>query len=103
MGDEKYFTVQVKGTAYRFQPVPQDDLAMIMFVMNMGATGTKTIKAVTKVLSASAGTEQWDAITDRLIAGEVTIKEVTVSLLEKIVKRQKKDEPAAADDADDAQ
>ena len=99
MGDEKYFTVQVKGTAYRFQPIPPDDLAMIMFVMNMGATGTKTIKAVAKVMSVSAGAEQWDAITDRLIAGEVTIKEVTVSLLEKIVKRQKKDEPATADDA----
>ncbi len=101
MGDEKYFTVQVKGTAYRFQPIPSDDLAMIMFVMNMGATGTKTIKAVAKVLSESAGAEQWDAITDRLIAGEVTIKEVSVSLLDKIVKRQKKDETAAtADDAE---
>lgn len=100
MGDEKYFTVQVKGTAYKFQPISEDDLAMIMFVMNMGATGTKTIKAVTKVLSASAGAEQWDAITDRLIAGEVTIKEVTVSLLEKIVKRQQKDDSAAADDAE---
>lgn len=100
MGDEKYFTVQVKGTAYKFQPISQDDLAMIMFVMNMSATGTKTIKAVTKVLSESAGTEQWDAITDRLISGEVTIKEVSVSLLEKIVKRQKRDDSAAADDAE---
>lgn len=100
MGDEKYFTVQVKGTAYKFQPISQDDLAMIMFVMNMSATSTKTIKAVTKVLSESAGAEQWDAITDRLISGEVTIKEVSVSLLEKIVKRQKRDDTAAADDAE---
>lgn len=101
MGDEKQFTVQVKGTAYKFQPIPPDELTMIMFVMNMGATGTKTIKAVTKVLSASAGTEQWDAITDRLIAGEVTIQEVTVSLLEKIIKRQKRDETASS--ANDAE
>lgn len=101
MGDEKYFTVQVKGTAYRFRPIPSDDLAMVLFVTSMGATETKAIKAVTKVLATSAGAEQWDALTDRLIAGEVTIKEVSVSLLEKIVKRQKKDETAAtADDAE---
>lgn len=101
MGDDKQYTIQLKGTAYRFRPVPQDDLTMVVFVMNMGASGTKTLKALTQVLATSAGAEQWDKITDRLIAGEVTIQEVTVGLLEKIVKRQTKNGDApTADDAE---
>lgn len=91
MGDEKYYTVQIKGTAYKFRPIPNDDLSMIMFVMNMNATGTKTLQALTRVLATSAGTDQWDAITDLLIAKKVTVEEVTVKLLEKIVGRQSKD------------
>lgn len=100
MGDEKQYTVQIKGTAYRFRPIPQDDLVMVTLVSNMGAHQTKTLKALSKVVASSAGPEQWDALTDRLIAGEVTIEEITVGVLKRVVERQTKDESAAADDAE---
>lgn len=102
MGDEKYFTVQIKGTAYRFRPIPTAGLTLLGLVVNMSASQEKILKALTKVLSESAGKEQWDAITDRLIAGELGIEDITGNLLKTIIKRQGKDkaEPAAADDAE---
>lgn len=57
MGDEKQYTVQIKGTAYRFRPIPQDDLVMVTLVSNMGAHQTKTLKALSKVVASSAGPE----------------------------------------------
>lgn len=102
MGDEKQHTVQVKGTAYKFRPIPPDKLSMLVFVTNMNASSTKILSAVTNVLSESAGAEQWDAITDRLISGELEIQDITVKLLKTLTERQAKDKsktPAAADDA----
>jgi hypothetical protein len=100
MGDEKQYIVQIKGTAYKFKPIPTDDLSMIAFVINMNATGGKTLQALTRVLATSAGEEQWDAITDLLIAKKVTMEEVTVKLLEKIVGKQRKEKtPDAPADA----
>lgn len=100
MGDEKQYIVQIKGTAYRFRPIPTDDISMIMFVMNMNASGTKTIQALTRVLATSAGEQQWDAITDLLIAKRVTMEEVTVKLLEKIIAKQAKEKTPAAPDGE---
>lgn len=100
MGDEKQYIVQIKGTAYKFRPIPADDLSMIVFVMNMNATGGKTLKALTRVLATSAGEEQWDAITDLLISRRVTVEEITVKLLEKIVGKQRKDK--TLDESDSA-
>lgn len=97
MGDEKYYTIQVKGTAYRFEPLSQDQLAKFAIVANMGASPNMTIKALTNILGRSAGAEQWDAITNRLILDEITLKDLT-DLFGKLVKRQSKDAPA--DDAE---
>ena len=87
MGDDTYYTVQVKGTAYRFKPIPQDDLAMVLTVANMGASQVKILKALNKVIGDSAGAEQWDQITDRLIAGEIKPAEL-YDLFRNIMKRQ---------------
>jgi len=97
MGDDKYFTIQIKGTAYRWRPIPSDDLAKIIVVMNMGASSQKSLKALMKVLAKSAGPEQWDAITDRYIDGEIELAEYTNDVLRKILKRQDKDAPATDD------
>lgn len=97
MGDEKYYTIQVKGTAYRFEPLSQDQLTKFAIVANMGASPNMTIKVLTHTLGKSAGAEQWDAITNRLIIDEVTIKDLT-DLFGKLVKRSGKGAPA--DDAE---
>lgn len=97
MGDEKYYTIQVKGTAYRFEALPQEQLAKFAIVANMGASPNMTIRALMNVLGKSAGAEQWDAITNRLILDEISIKDLT-DLFSKLVKRSGKDAPA--DDAE---
>jgi len=97
MGDEKYYTIQVKGTAYRFRPVPDDDIARVVAVANMGASPVKPLKMIMKTLATSTGPEQWDAITDRLIKGELSVEDVSGKLFKKLIDRQKADQPAGDD------
>lgn len=100
MGDEKYYTVQLKGVAYRFQPLPVDDVKRLVTALHLSLPGAKLIKALTKVLAESAGEQQWDAITDRYLADELDLEEFTVRLFERLIKRQDKDGALApADDA----
>jgi hypothetical protein len=90
MDDDTYYTIQIKGTAYRFQPVPEDTVATLMVVLNMGASVDKSVKALMRALGRSAGPEQWDEITDRLIEGELTVNDVSITLFKELVKRQSK-------------
>lgn len=92
MGDEKqtYFTVQLGGKAYRFKPIPEDDLERVVVVGNMGAGNIKVLKVMMHVLGNSAGEEQWDEITDKLIAGELTTAQVSYKLFETIRDRMVK-------------
>lgn len=104
MGDEKQYTIQVKGTAYRFKPLPPDDIERVMMINNLNLSTFKVVKAVTRVLANSAGEEQWDQITDRYMAKEITLHEMTIDVFKKLLKRQGKDiqdaEAAPADDAE---
>lgn len=104
MGDEKqtYFTVQLGGKAYRFKPMSNDDLERVVVVGNMGKNRIKVLKVMMHVLESSAGEEQWDEITDRLIAGELTTAQVSYKLFEtlqdrmvKAAKKSAKAEPGA--------
>lgn len=104
MGDEKqtYFTVQLRGKAYRFKPIPNDDLERVVVVGNMSHNKMKVLKAMMHVLERSAGEEQWSEITDRLISGELTTAEVSYKLFqtlqERAAKAAKKSAGAAEDD-----
>ena len=96
MGDEqKYFTVQLGGKAYRFKPLPDDDFERTVAVSNMGASPVKVLKVMMHVLGRSAGEEQWDEITDRLIAGELTTAQVSYKLFETITQRMVKAKKSA--------
>lgn len=97
MGDDKYYTIQIKGTAYRFSPLAEDDVARVVTVINMGASPVKSLKVIMKVLSTAAGAEQWDAITDRLIDGELAVEDISGKLFKKLMERQKADQPSAED------
>lgn len=104
MGDETqtYFTIQLGGKAYRFKPLPQDDLERVVVVGNMGSNRVKVLKVMMHVLERSAGEGQWDEITDRLISGELTTAQVSYKLFEtlqdrmaKAAKKSAKAEPGA--------
>lgn len=91
MGDSKQYTIQIKGTAYRFKPIPDDDIVRVQLIFNMNASPTKTVKAITRILKASAGDEQWDLLTDRLIEEEISLQDMVVTPVKELVKRQTKD------------
>jgi hypothetical protein len=91
MGDNKQYTIQVKGTAYRFQPIPLGDIEKVNLVLHMNASPMKSFKMLTRVISESAGPDQWDALTDLLIESQVTLDEITSQIFSKICKRQMKD------------
>jgi len=93
MGDDTYYTIQVKGTAYRFRPIPQDDLVMVLTVVNMGASAVKPLRALTRVLAASAGPEQWDTLTDLIIERRIVPQDL-MDLFSELVKRQNAGAPA---------
>lgn len=98
MDDTKHYTMQIKGTAYRFKPLPAAEIERVVVIMNMNANQTKTLRVLSRVLSESAGPEQWDALTDRLIAGEVELTEITVDVFKRLLKKFRENVPA-----DDAQ
>lgn len=91
MDDDKRYTVQIKGTAYRFRPIPFEDIERVNLVLNMNASPTKSFKMLTRVVSESAGVEQWDVLTDLLIEKKVELREITSDVFSKVVKRQLKD------------
>lgn len=103
MDDEKYYTIQIKGIAYRFRPLPPEDLERVMMINSLNVGHTKVVTVLTRVLKTAAGDEQWDALTDRYVAKEISLSDLTVDVFRKLVKRQGKDAPAvdADDDADE--
>lgn len=99
MGDDKNHTIQIKGTAYRFKPMAEADVVRFAVVANMGASHTKTIKAMMRVLGNAAGADQWDVLTDRLIDGEIDVKDLTAAF-SKLIKKQTKDSATETPDDD---
>lgn len=89
--DTKRYKIQIKGTAYTFAPLPDEDLVKLQLIFNMSASPAKTVKALTRVLKASTGDLQWDELTDRLINDELTLEEMVVKPVKELMKRQTKD------------
>lgn len=96
MDDTKRFKIQFKGTAYTFAEIPSDDFTRLTVVLNMHASPGKGINMLFRVLSQSAGAEQWDAITDRYVAREIDIDDFT-ALLKKLIAKQNEASKATDD------
>lgn len=92
MGDEKYYTVQVKGQAYRFRPLDPTSLERIMLVQSMTSDQSKILKAISLALSEASVGESWAKLFDRWLTKEIATTEITVDLLKTLIDRQKADE-----------
>ena len=93
MGDEKqYYTIQVKGTAYRFAPLTPEEIKRVVMISQMDPTGLKSFRVLSQVLAKSAGNEQWGALLDRYIAGELEEVDFTAGVFGRLIKRQGEDE-----------
>lgn len=91
MDDDKHYTIQIKGTAYKFRPIPDDELGRLQLIFNMNASVGKTLKAITAVLKQSVGADAWDDLTDKLITKELTIDDIVGAPVKKLIERQIKD------------
>lgn len=91
MDDEsKHYTIQVKGAAYRFAPLTPEGVTTVSVVNAMGVGPDKVLKALMRVLAASAGPEQWDELTDRLIESQITVQDLA-GVFKRLAERQAKD------------
>jgi hypothetical protein len=77
MDDTKQYVTQIKGTAYRFDPLSAADVERVGLVSTMNVSQAKMAKAMFRSLAAAAGPDQWDELTDRYVAGEVPLTEFT--------------------------
>lgn len=96
MDDDKYYTIQVKGEAHRFKPVPPEDYERIALVQSMTVDSAKYLKVVTQALSNAAMGDAWNKITDLWVSGGLTTPEATVDILRALVTRQSEDKTKAA-------
>lgn len=101
MDDTKqYFTVQVKGEAYRFHPMDLEAVQRLGIVQAMSPSAPVLMKAIFAPMKAAAVDEaSWDALTTRLVEGTVTLDDMT-ALLDKLVKRTVDKAKAPSGDAE---
>lgn len=100
MDDTKTFKIQIKGTAYQFAPLDLEAVGSLSVIMAMQPSPQVILKAAFKPLRAAADPADWDALTDRLVDGEVTVDDITDAmkkLTERTVKHLK-DAEASDDD-----
>lgn len=100
MGDEKYYTIQVKGTAYRFKPLLETDIKRVVMMSQMDPTGMKSFKLLCRVLSDSCGHTAWSSLLDRFLTGELNERDLSSDVFNKLLKRQDKDSKDGTADAD---
>jgi hypothetical protein len=99
MDESKRYTIQVKGTAYRFAPLDLEHLGRVELLNHMDVSPSVTVKAVMGLLKRSLGDAEWDALATRFVSGDVPLTELK-TVLEKLAKRTAKDAPAASDSDD---
>lgn len=92
-------TFQVKGQAYRFAPLTEDQQAALLLIPD-GAAG---FRKMLKVAARSMGDAQYDQITDRLIDPDDALSTKDLGkMMERLAKESaKSSDNDVADDDDD--
>lgn len=92
------YKTQIKGQAYAFRPFTDDELSLIVELKYMHASGDRYLDVVMKQLEEAAGKEQWEELTDRLVARDLGLNDLA-GAFKKLFERQLKarEKSAAAD------
>lgn len=92
MGDEpsKYFTIQVKGEAMRFTPIPDDEAKMVATLVAMDAGQSKIFKGLMAVLRRASSEEQWERLSDRVVSLDVRLEDI-MNVFKRLTERTRKD------------
>lgn len=97
MDENKRYTLQIKGTAYKFAPLDLEAVGRLRIMSQMNVSDNLTVKSTMGLLRTSLGDEEWDALAMRFVSGEVPLNELK-PVFEKLLKKTLKD---AQDDASD--
>jgi hypothetical protein len=79
--DDTQKKIQIKGTAYSFRPFTDDELTLVVELRYLNPSNDRYMRTVMKMLADAGGEEQWDAITDRLVARELRLDDLTAAFL----------------------
>lgn len=93
MDDTKTFKIQLKGKAYDWAPITSEQLERMQLVLAMGASPERILRVITRILESSAGEQQWETLSDRIVDGEIGMEDL-VDHLQKIAQKQAKDTKA---------
>ncbi|MFI8294026.1 hypothetical protein ACIGBL_33310 [Streptomyces sp. NPDC085614] len=93
MDDTKTFKIQLKGKAYDWRPITSEQLERLQLVIAMQASNERMLRVVARILAESAGPEQWETLSDRIVDGEISMSEL-LDHLQKVAARQAKDAKA---------
>jgi len=93
MDDTKTFKIQLKGRAYDWAPITPAQLERMQLVLAMDASSERILRVITRIVAASAGPEQWETLSDRIVDGEIGMDDL-VEHLHKVAQRMAKDTKA---------
>ena len=94
--DTKRYKIQIKGTAYTFQPADMEAVSRLQLVYAMDPSDQIKLKAIFGILKTAADPAEWDALTDRLREGDVSVEDIG-NAWTKLTERTAKDLAKAKD------
>lgn len=100
MDETKRYTLQIKGTAYKFAPLDLEEVGRLQILSQMNVSDKLTVKSTMGLLKTSLGEAEWDALAMRFVSGEVPLTELK-PVFEKLMKRTLKDAQADGSSDDD--
>lgn len=101
MDENKRYTLQIKGTAYKFAPLDLEAVGRLRIMSQMNVSDNLTVKSTMGLLRASLGDDEWDALAMRFVSGDVPLSELK-PVFEKLLKRTLRD-AEAAESSDDGE
>lgn len=100
MDDEiTQYKTQIKGQAYSFRPFTDDEMALVVELRYMHASGDRYAMVIMGQLKDASEPDQWDSLTDRLVAREISLEDVLAAfkkLFERQLKAKENSAPADA-------
>jgi len=71
------YKIPVKGTTYDFHELPTEETSRLVLVLDMAPSPHTIAKALFTTLAKAAGDGVWDQITERFVAQDIDLDDVT--------------------------
>jgi hypothetical protein len=101
--DDTIRKTQIKGTAYSFRPFTVDELTLVAELRYLNTSNDRYMRVIMKMLADAGGEEQWETLTDRLVAREIGLDDLSNAFLKLFERQLKKMDQESPDPAGDEQ